>query len=447
MDIQLSIPTTSTVNSSYTVYHIQVSIPLKNYEIIKRYSDFVKLFGDMESYFNNTIKFPIPLPQNNFNLNSLFVKKINNVELINSRRSYLQDVLIKVLNDEDLINWKNSKPFRDFLKIPSNFLDSNNYKFNKFNSNNLNSLNISSSLNSSSTSLSLNSTTTPKSVYNTFSLANSNKFKDSPIIDINLWLETIRDCKNYLQDARLNCFNNQSLEISRKNLILVNSKFNALTNGLNYHSNNKLLGDGEIRRRIDLLNSIKREHSDIQKLLSSIHNNNLDNNISVNSNNNLTNTDNNLPNNNNYILQNNTDLDFSNNDTINYTISSNKFNSSASSLPLDNNNPNHFNNPNNDKLNLFNKKRVFGKPLEETNETRNLNSLQLLNNQKQILKDQEKEIKSLNQIIVNQKNISLTINNELNFQNQLLDDLNRNVDKASNKLRYASRKTKNLNSN
>lgn len=90
-------------------------------------------------------------------------------------------------------------------------------------------------------------------------------------------------------------------------------------------------------------------------------------------------------------------------------------------------------------------KRVFGAPLatpQETKETLPLSNQELLQHQVQIHKDQDQELLELRKLIARQKEIGMTINQEVEEQNELLDSLNDQVDQTTEKLRGARKKAK-----
>lgn len=85
----------------------------------------------------------------------------------------------------------------------------------------------------------------------------------------------------------------------------------------------------------------------------------------------------------------------------------------------------------------YSSRRVIGKQAEETNETLPLNNNELLQKQQQIHKQQDQEVEQLRKIIQRQRQIGEVINNEVTEQNEILDQLNEDVEKSSNKLKNA----------
>lgn len=328
MDLQISVPKTSTVDGSYTVYHILIKLPLRKYVLTKRYSDFVSLVGRMES--ETPQKFPYPLPQKT----GLF-QKSSNPAIVEERREKFEQILHKIVNDEDG-PWRSTKAFLDFLELPQGlFKEKTSYE----------------------------EPYTPN-------LGASNS--SDPIIDAGVWLDTIGECRKLLRGAR-------NSPQSRRNLVFVRSRFDPLSKGLDHLEAKGVLGTGELRRRKDILNSIKQEHARIE-------------------------------------------AEVSGEKTI----------------------PGSFVNAESDSL-FRRSKRVLGGPIEETDQTRALNDTELFQQQKSKLKEQDNELDYLTEMIRKQRMIGVTINEELDYQNALLDELDRAVDKTGAKVKYASRKTNQIN--
>lgn len=91
-----------------------------------------------------------------------------------------------------------------------------------------------------------------------------------------------------------------------------------------------------------------------------------------------------------------------------------------------------------------NSRRVLGYNPVETETTMPLNNQELLQQQIQVHKSQDQELEELRKIIARQKQIGLTINQEVEEQNELLESLNDQVDITTNKLRSARNKARNV---
>ncbi|PLW36219.1 hypothetical protein PCANC_20393 [Puccinia coronata f. sp. avenae] len=85
-------------------------------------------------------------------------------------------------------------------------------------------------------------------------------------------------------------------------------------------------------------------------------------------------------------------------------------------------------------------------PAEEKADTRQRDNRQLMDYQlhQVIGQTQEAKLKSLTEILSRQKHLGLLIHQELEEQNEILDDLDRNVDSASRKLKDATKKINRL---
>ena len=85
--------------------------------------------------------------------------------------------------------------------------------------------------------------------------------------------------------------------------------------------------------------------------------------------------------------------------------------------------------------------RVFGK---ETEETKHLDDYGVLNLQKSMMKKQDEDLDQLSMLIQKQKHIGVSISEELDVQNRMLDDLMNQVDLTEGKVASSHRKLKKL---
>ncbi|SCU83075.1 LAFA_0D01596g1_1 [Lachancea sp. 'fantastica'] len=92
-----------------------------------------------------------------------------------------------------------------------------------------------------------------------------------------------------------------------------------------------------------------------------------------------------------------------------------------------------------------NERPLMGRKIGETTETLGLNDQELLQLHKDTTKKQDLELEKLRQIILSQKDLSLSMNQELSQQNELLDLMSGEVDSTANKLRMANRGAKRVN--
>ncbi|CAI4218068.1 unnamed protein product [Parascedosporium putredinis] len=88
--------------------------------------------------------------------------------------------------------------------------------------------------------------------------------------------------------------------------------------------------------------------------------------------------------------------------------------------------------------------RVIGAPLPETDQTRELDNTQLLSLQKRVLTEQDQNVDQLTAIVRRQKEIGLAIKDEVDRQTEMLDMMNDDVDRVGNKIKVAKNRTRNL---
>lgn len=74
-----------------------------------------------------------------------------------------------------------------------------------------------------------------------------------------------------------------------------------------------------------------------------------------------------------------------------------------------------------------------------------LNDQELLQLHKETTQQQDQDLEQLRKIILSQKELSLTMNQELAQQNELLDLMGGEVESTANKLRMANRNAKRFN--
>lgn len=337
MDVQVNVTHTSTSDDGkYTIYHILVKTGTRSFTLQKRYTDFSTLRNELESLYSD--KIPYPFPKKTF-----LRKTVSDKRLAEERRIELEKFLQDAINDKVNIKWKKSLPFREFLNLPPGAFSNT----------------------SEATKERVNAAWTLSSTKN-----------DEPITDVTIWIDTIRETKATFQEARSKIFVDSGE--ARKGLILGRARFEGLKKGLEVVTKEGVIGSGEAKRRLELLNSLEREHRDLEVLLSS--------------------------------------------------VSSNPSESLAIyKTPLQQT-----------KKQLF-KGRVIGEP-QETERTRGQDNQQLLQMQKQDFKNQDQELEQLGSVIRKQKELAVAINEELQLQNELLDELDGEVDRVGNKLHYAQKR-------
>lgn len=259
--LEISIPTTTTSTTSppHTIYNITLRLPLRSFAISKRYSDFTTFHTNLTSQTNSAP--PDPLPAK-----SWFSNTVSNTELRESRRQGLESYL-RAINEASDPRWRNSPAWRAFLNLPS--LGTNNTKNND-------------SVTASSARLHAAAT-------------GPGGTGGEPITDPTLWLDCYRDLKSHLHDARLHLTRrdqettpqrqHESSARAKSSLVRAGSLISALEDGLKRiaesstngngsgrHSfaSSSSLGEGEVRRRKDLLINARKEKDGLEDLLNAM---------------------------------------------------------------------------------------------------------------------------------------------------------------------------------
>ncbi|KAL4873340.1 hypothetical protein BDV12DRAFT_182540 [Aspergillus spectabilis] len=256
--LEISIPTTTTSTTSppYTIYNITLRLPLRSFALSKRYTDFTTFHTTLTT--QTTAPPPAPLPPKSWLKNT-----VSNTDLRESRRQGLESYL-RAINESEDPRWRNSPAWRAFLNLPSlgNTNNENGYGF-------------------SATSARLHAAATGPGL-----LAGS-----EPITDPTLWLDCYRDFKLQLHDARLHLTRrdqettpqrqHESSARAKSSLVRAGTLITALEDGLTKRlaennsngrqsSSTGSLGEGEIRRRKDLLINARKEKDGLEDLLNAM---------------------------------------------------------------------------------------------------------------------------------------------------------------------------------
>ncbi|KAI8068461.1 hypothetical protein BC940DRAFT_299141 [Gongronella butleri] len=93
--------------------------------------------------------------------------------------------------------------------------------------------------------------------------------------------------------------------------------------------------------------------------------------------------------------------------------------------------------------------RAFGaaaaSKIKETEATRSLDNEGLLQYQQQMMNDQDQQVEQFSAILSRQKQLGYAIHHELDTQNQILDELDRDATRTQTKLKFANKKLANIN--
>ncbi|KAF3904340.1 Syntaxin-51 [Arthrobotrys entomopaga] len=344
---QISIPShiTEAHPKPHTVYNISVRLPLRSFSLKKRYSDFDQLHKALISSVGAAP--PLPLPPKTY-----FKSTVSDNDFAEDRRKNLEEYLHAIQNDQDP-RWRESPPWRQFLNLPSSI----------------------SNFDSSSTSIA----------------SHLNALSTSPLIDPVLWLDAYREMKSLLQEARSEISRrDQSLSASdqhdasaaaKKVLVKASSLLDNLDRGLislAKKSGDGGLGEGEIRRRKDLLASGLKERDALEALANS---------LSVKR------------------------LQCSSRNSPDITVTSEALKAAAGNIRS------------------RSAGRILGAPVAETDQTRQLDNTGVLQLQQQIMKSQDEDLEALLKAVGRQKQIGLEIGQELDEQNDFLDSLGVDVER------------------
>lgn len=361
--VEISIPNTtiSSDTKPYTVYNITLRLPLRSFTVQKRYSDFLVLHDGLTDQVGSPP--PCSLPAK-----SWFSRTVSNPQLTEERRRSLEEYL-KTINEIDDSRWRTTSVWRAFLNLPSSFVNS-----------------------TSSKAGSLHSVLTGPGG------------GGAPITDPVLWLDVHRDLKTQLQDARLNLTNrdqattpqkqHEASAAAKSHLVKATNLITALEEGLTNIQKvadggwgGQRLGDGELRRRRDLISSARKDRDGLENLLNAmVTKSKLDQTVAS--------------------MQQTSEL------MGNAPVT-------ANSKPK------------------VGGGRVLGKETAETRERDNAGVLQL---QKQKMAEQDLDVEELRRIVQRQKELGIAINQELEVQNDMLRIVDEDVDRVHGKIQIAKRR-------
>ncbi|KAK5740897.1 hypothetical protein LTR17_004251 [Elasticomyces elasticus] len=365
--LHISIPSASTATPQdgkpYTQYHVTLQLPLRKQEVRKRYTDFVALNDALVSQTGQAPPAPIPAK-------SWFRRTVSNDALTEERRQALEKYLKSIVEADDA-RWRSSSAWRSFLNLPSG----------------------TSTVNANG------------------SLSSTSQKQDSGVSDPSQWLDVHRDLKSQIQTARQQLKQREgattaqqqhSLSAEAKaSLVRAATSIAQLDDGLRSiqaaskgddagWGGSKKLGDGEIRRRRDLLGAARKEVEGLEAVLRSMA-------------------------------------------TKTSSISSTAQSGAVASTG--------------DKAALWNgtssarpSGRVLGGPLKETEGTRELDNGGVLQLQQQVMEEQNEDVMSLGKTVSKLKDMGIMINEELTIQNEMLGLLDQDTDRVQGKIDVARRR-------
>ncbi|KAJ5094536.1 hypothetical protein N7456_010397 [Penicillium angulare] len=365
--VEIAIPTTSLSQNTpqHTLYHITLRLPLRSFAVTKRYSDFSTFHATLISQTN--AQPPVSLPAK-----SWFTNTVTNERLREERRLGLQDYL-RAINESPDARWRSSPVWRAFLNLPT-------------------------------AAVSAASTTTNTAARLHATITDPGNGVNSAINDPTLWLDFFRNMKSHLHDARLALSRrdqetmpqkqHESSAQAKSNLVRAASMISTLEEGLvnlsgrgqssKNDSATASLGEGELRRRKDLLINARKEKDGLENLLHAMAaKSQLDNAVAS----------------------------VKDKDAL--------LKAGGASAA------------GNGRRAPAKSGRVLGKETERTRELDNQGVLQL---QKQVMQDQDASVEELMKVIIRQKELGIAIHDELEVQNELLKLADEDTDRLQAKL-------------
>ncbi|KAL1971062.1 hypothetical protein VTN77DRAFT_13 [Rasamsonia byssochlamydoides] len=355
-NVEISIPTATIADapSPYTLYNITIRLPLRSFVVQKRYSEFASFHETLVRQVG--AQPPVALPAK-----SWFSNTNSNETLREERRKGLERYL-RAINESDDPRWRHTTVWRSFLNLPTQALGAD-----------------------SSTASKLHK-----------SLTGPGTVGGGPITDPVLWLDCYREMKATLHETRLHLTRrdqattpqkqHESSAQAKSSLAKAGSMIAALEEGLKNLSDKSApgwggssLGEGEIRRRKDLLASAKKEKDGLENLHNAM-------------------------------------------------VTKSKLDSVVASMQ--------------DKDALVGSAkprsgRVLGK---ETDKTRELDNQGVLQLQKQTMEEQDRSVEELMKIVARQKQLGIAINNELQIQNELLSLADEDVNRLQRKIEIGKKR-------
>ena len=361
--LEISIPntTTSLTSKSYTIYNISLRLPLRSYSLQKRYSDFTALNVGITSEAGGAP--PTPLPGK-----SWFRSTTSSPDFTEERRKGLESY-VQAINQSTDDRWRNTSAWRTFLNLPS-------------------------AANASKPGASL-------------SLLAKSAGNGVPITDPLVWLDQHRDLKTQLHEARLNLTRRDQASTAqsqheasaqaKKCLIRAGSAIVELDTGLrelgSARGTGERLGEGELRRRRDLMAVAKKEKEGLESLLSAM------------------------------TAKAALDRKLANPDSKKELLSTGSDTDGKS-----------FSGNGNSSRRPATGGRVLGK---ETDRTRELDNQGVVQLQQQMMQEQDEDVGVLAKAVARQNQLAIQIQEELESQNGLLDLVDEDVTRLHGKINVA----------
>ncbi|KAI1174146.1 Phox homologous domain-containing protein [Nemania sp. FL0916] len=358
---EITIPTTSLYTPTdkskpYTLYNITLRLPLRTYVVQRRYSEFAALHSTLSTLVGAAP--PAALPPKSWLRSTL-----SSPELTEDRRRGLEAYLRAVAESPDR-RWRDTPAWRTFLSLPG----------------------LGSAGNSAA------------SVNAGYGIPSKDAASAAAAQDPGTWLDLHAEMKRDFQEARRclarrdaateNAVALEAASAAKKALVKAGGLLSILRDGLKAMESARRLGDGEIRRRKDLLAAARVDREDLEKLSATLSN------------------------------------------------AATALRRGAPPAP--------------DKAALVGpaasraRGRVLGAPLPETDQTRELDNQGVAQLQQQLMRDQDQDVEALTSIIRRQREMAEAIHQEVEVQKDMLDHVNTQVDGLAVKVKVAGNRTKKL---
>ncbi|KAM0299483.1 hypothetical protein HYE67_007664 [Fusarium culmorum] len=357
--LEIAIPSTSVSDEGskkpYTLYNITLRLPLRSFVVQKRYSDFDEINKILTQQVGAPP--PEPLPGKHW-----LKSTVNSAELTRDRQVKLEKYLRAIAESPDR-RWRDTPAWRTFLNLPS----------------------------SSTTNSAL-------------SAGGMVRTAASGAADPGTWLDIHRDLKQNIHEAR-QCLSRRDAAVDNGNstaaaeagaaakrvLVRSGTLIATLADGLRRIQESGRLGEGELRRRRDLVNQARMEREGLDKISNS------------------------MP-------------------SSTAAAGRGGFSQGQASTT--------------DKAGLLKggrpAGRVLGAPLPETDKTRELDNQGVLQLQKEEMQNQDLAVDQLTAIIRRQREMGEQIHEEVEHQIRILDQLDDDVDRTGAKLKVANNRIKKM---
>ncbi|QPC74309.1 hypothetical protein HYE68_005061 [Fusarium pseudograminearum] len=357
--LEIAIPSTSVSDEGskkpYTLYNITLRLPLRSFVVQKRYSDFDEINKILTQQVGAPP--PEPLPGKHW-----LKSTVNSAELTRDRQVKLEKYLRAIAESPDR-RWRDTPAWRTFLNLPS----------------------------SSTTNSAL-------------SAGGMVRTAASGAADPGTWLDIHRDLKQNIHEAR-QCLSRRDAAVDNGNstaaaeagaaakrvLVRSGTLIATLADGLRRIQESGRLGEGELRRRRDLVNQARMEREGLDKISNS------------------------MP-------------------SSTAAAGRGGFSQGQASTA--------------DKAGLLRggrpAGRVLGAPLPETDKTRELDNQGVLQLQKEEMQNQDLAVDQLTAIIRRQREMGEQIHEEVEHQIRILDQFDDDIDRTGAKLKVANNRIKKM---